>query len=208
MAIVKTPTMQREEEGKNLITLLSCLKEKVDEDKVNLRNCILHLNGVLERYYTYQDTQLSTADKLKRNIVLLEHKKCDTINSEPRCNVHDIAEDTRSLIDSVISEVKALGIPRKNTSEDHSVNVNVSQNQEQNQHQEVIVKILLEAVKDELTGRQRKEVLEIAKNSATPEEARKGIWEKLKEFGADVSANIVANILTNPNVWSTLGALL
>jgi hypothetical protein len=70
------------------------------------------------------------------------------------------------------------------------------------------VSILLESIKDELTGRQRKEVLEIAKNSATPEEAHKGIWEKLKEFGADVSANIVANILTNPNVWSTLGALL
>lgn len=59
MAIVKTPTMQREEEGRNLVTLLSNLKEKVDEDKVNLKNCILQLNGVLERYYTLQDTQLS-----------------------------------------------------------------------------------------------------------------------------------------------------
>lgn len=59
MAIVKTPTMQREEEGRNLVTLLSNLKEKVDEDKVNLKNFILQLNGVLERCCTLQDTQLS-----------------------------------------------------------------------------------------------------------------------------------------------------
>jgi hypothetical protein len=208
MAIVKTPTMQREEEARNLVTLFSCLKEQVDEDKVNLRNCILHLNGVLERYYTLQDTPLSTAEKLKRNILLLEHKKCDKITSDPRCNVHDIAEDTKSLIGSVLSEVKALGLPTKKTAQEHSVNVttNVSQNQEQSQT--VIVNILLDAIKDELTGRQRKEILEIAKNSTTPEEARKSILDKLKEFGSDVTASIVANIITNPNVWSTLSALL
>lgn len=108
----------------------------------------------------------------------------------------------------MVSEVKALGIPIKKANQDRSVNVttNVSQNQEQNQT--VIVDILLEAIKDELTGRQRKEITEIVNESVTPEEARKTILEKLKDFGHDVSASIVANILTNPNVWNTLGSLL
>ena len=108
----------------------------------------------------------------------------------------------------LFSEVKALGIPTNKPADDHSVNVSVSQNQKQSQHQDVIVNILLDAIKDELTGRQQKEILEIAKNSETPEEARKSIIDKIKGFGDDVAANIIANILTNPSVWSTLGALI
>lgn len=200
--------MLRTVEINNFTSLLSSIKEKVVEDKVILKDCILQLNGVLERYYCFQDTQLSTADKLKRNILLLERKKCESMPSEPRCNLHDIVEDTRSLIESVISEVKALGIPRKKTANDHSVNVNVSQSQEQRQTQNIIVEILLDAIKDELTGRQRKEIIEIAKRSGTPEEARKGLIEKIKEYGKDVSASIVANLITNPSIWNALGSLL
>ena len=188
--------------------LLSNIKDKVDEDKVILKNCLIQLNGVLERYYTYQDTQLHTAEKLKSDILILERKKTNSLGADPRCNVHDIAEDTRSLIDSIVDEIKALGIPKRKETDDHSVNVSVSQNQKQSQHQDVIVNILLEAIKDELTGRQRKEIIEIANNSKTPEEARKNIFDKLKEYGEGVSASIVANILTNPNVWSTIGSLL
>ena len=208
MMMVKTPSQQREEDSRNLVTLLSTIKDKVDEDIVNLKNCILHLTGVLERFYTYQDTQLSTADKLKRNILILERKRIDTLSSEPRCNIHDIAEDTRTFIDSIISEVNSLGIPVKKTNLDHSINVttNVSQNQEQTQS--VVIDILLDAIKDELTGRQRKEILEIVKDSVTPEEARKSLLDKIKEFGSGVSASIIANILTNPRVWNTLGSLL
>lgn len=67
---------------------------------------------------------------------------------------------------------------------------------------------MIEAVKDELTGKQRKELLEIAKNAKDPEKARKSIFDKIKGFGEDVAANIVANIVTNPEVWQGLGALL
>ena len=200
--------MLRSTEINNLVLLLSNIKDKVDEDKVILKNCLIQLNGVLERYYTYQDTQLHTAEKLKSDILILERKKTNSLGADPRCNVHDIAEDTRSLIDSIVDEIKALGIPKRKETDDHSVNVSVSQNQKQSQHQDVIVNILLEAIKDELTGRQRKEIIEIANNSKTPEEARKNIFDKLKEYGEGVSASIVANILTNPNVWSTIGSLL
>lgn len=101
-----------------------------------------------------------------------------------------------------------MGIPKRKEADSHSVNVSVSQNQKQSQHQDVIVNILLEAIKDELTGRQRKEIIEIAASSKTPEEARKSIFDKLKEYGEGVSASIIANILTNPSVWSTIGSLL
>lgn len=212
MSIIKSPTQIREEQAQGLISLLNDIKAKVGEDKVNLKNALIQLNGVLERFYDYQDTHLTTADKLKRSILILEKKKCDSLSSEPRCNVHDIAEDTRTLCESVIAEVKALGIPTQRTASDKSVNVNttVTQNQEQrqSQQQDVIIKILLEAAKDELTGKQRKELLAIAEETLDPQEARKSIFAKLKEFGGDVAANIVANIITNPHVWQNIGSLL
>lgn len=208
MAVIKSPTQIREEQARGLITLLESIKKVVVEDRDNLKVNIQRLNGALERFYTPFDTYRLAAQKLNRNISLLLSKKTNEIKGEPRCNVHYIAEDTTHLIDTVINEVKLIGIPNAKISDDHSVNVNVSQNQEQSQHQDVIVNILLDAIKDELTGRQRKEILEIAKNCETPEEARKSIYDKIKEFGGDVSANIVANILTNPSVWSTIGALI
>lgn len=212
MAIVKSPTQIREEQSHGLISLLKEIKTKVDEDKVNLRNVLNQLNGILERFYNPQDTHLTTADKLKRYILILEKKKCNAISSEPRCNAHDIAVDTITLCDTIIAEIKALGIPTRKSVNDNSVNVNTtvtqSQDQKQSQRQEVIIKNLIEAVKDELTGKQRKELLEITKETMDPKEAHKSILNKLKEFGKDVSANIIANIMTNPLVWQNLGTLV
>ena len=139
MAIVKTPTQIREEQTQGLLSLLNDIKSRVDEDKVTLKNVVLQLNGILERFYDSYDTQLVTADKLKRHILILERKKCETLSSEPRCNIHDIAEDARSLCDTIISEVKALGLPTQKNANDKSVNVNttVTQNQEQSQNQDL-----------------------------------------------------------------------
>lgn len=212
MSIIKSPTQIREEQARGLISLLNDIKAKLDEDKVKLRNALIQLNGVLERFYDPSDTQLSTAEKLKRYILILEKKKCDSIPSDPRCNLHDISEDTKTLIDAVVAEVNALGLPVRKNVNDKSVNVSttVTQNQEQhqNQQQDVVVKILLEAAKDELNGKQRKELLEIVENTKDPKKAQNSIFAKLKEFGEDVAANIVANIMTNPQVWQKIGFLL
>lgn len=212
MDIVKTPTQIREEQTLGFISLLKDIKARINLDKVNLKNLIVQLNGIMERFYEPQDTLLSTADKLKRYILILEKHKCEAISSESRCNIHDIADDTKSLCDSIIAEVNALGIPTRKTVSDKSVNVNTtvtqSQEQKQSQHQDVIVRILLDAAKDELTGRQRKELLEIAETIKDPKEAHKSVLSKLKEFGEDVAANIVANIITYPQVWQNIASLL
>ena len=211
MAIIKSPTQIRDEQARGLISLLSNIKATVDENKIKLKNALVQLNGVLERFYDYKDTQLRTAEQLKSNILILEREKCSSI-SDSCCNIHDIAEDTKVLIDSIIAEVEALGLPERKVTLDKSVNVNtmVSQNQEQhqNQKQDVIVKILLEAVKDELTGKQWKELLAVAKVTTDPVESRKSILDKIKSFGEGVASNIVANIVTNPVVWQSLGTFI
>jgi hypothetical protein len=72
----------------------------------------------------------------------------------------------------------------------------------------MIADIFLDSIKDELTGKQRKELLAVANEFKDPKEAYVNVVEKLKEFGIDVSANIVANILTSPTVWTTIDSIL
>ena len=86
-----------------------------------------------------------------------------------------------------------------------TTNINNNNSQSQNQEQLLAVNLFIEAIKDDLTGRQIKElkaVVEEADNDL--QKARPGILAKLKEFGGDVTSNIIANILTNPMIWGGL----
>ena len=86
-----------------------------------------------------------------------------------------------------------------------TTNINNTNNQSQSQEQSLAVQLFIEAIKDDLTGHQTKElkaVVEEADNDL--QKARPGILAKLAEFGKDVASNIVANILTNPMIWNGL----
>lgn len=86
-----------------------------------------------------------------------------------------------------------------------TTNVSNTNTQSQNQEQSLAIDIFLEAIKDDLTGKQIKELKEVLTESGNDaEKARGGIIEKLKSFGSDVAANIVANILTNPIIGGGL----
>lgn len=86
-----------------------------------------------------------------------------------------------------------------------NTNINNSNSQSQSQEQSTAVKIFLEAIKDDLTGKQVKEIKQVvADNNNDLEKSKNGIMQKLKSFGSDVAVNIIANILTNPAIWSGL----
>lgn len=101
-------------------------------------------------------------------------------------------------------------VPQKNNEKtgkgvNITANINNTNSQSQNQEQSIAVNIFLEAIKDDLTGRQIKELKEvIAKSGSDKEKARDGIIAKLKSFGSDVASNIFANIITNPLIWLSL----
>jgi len=84
------------------------------------------------------------------------------------------------------------------------VNVHQTQNQEQNQSQRIAILIFLEAIKDELTGKQLKELKAIVSEESEPEKARSKVIEKLKSFGENVLTSILTNIITSPTIWSGL----
>lgn len=81
-----------------------------------------------------------------------------------------------------------------------AVTVNINQSQTQNQE----INIFIDAISDELTGKQYKELKSIAQEDSNPDTSKQKIVEKLRSFGSDVLSNIVANIITNPSIWNCM----
>ena len=83
--------------------------------------------------------------------------------------------------------------------------INNSNSQSQSQEQSMAVALVIEAIKDDLTGRQIKELKSVVAEADNDlHKARPSIIAKLKEFGSDIASNIVANLLTNPMIWGGL----
>lgn len=81
--------------------------------------------------------------------------------------------------------------------------INNSNSQYQSQELSIAAQLFIEAIKDNLTGRQIKELKTIVADADNDvQKTRPIIIDKLKSFGADVASNIVANLLTNPVIWS------
>ena len=94
---------------------------------------------------------------------------------------------------------------RKDTEKGVNITITNTNSQSQSQEQSLAVELFIEAIKDDLTGRQIKELKSVVAEADNDlQKARPGILAKLKEFGADVASNIVANILTNPMIWGGL----
>lgn len=122
---------------------------------------------------------------------------------EKSCNnpihMHDMIGILKSL-----SEIQtAFEFPTEASRPVSPVTVNVVQNQSQNQNQTIA--IFLDSIKDELTGKQLRELREIIEEESDQAKAKTKIWDKVKSFGVDVLSNIVTNLITNPNIWSSLG---
>lgn len=92
---------------------------------------------------------------------------------------------------------------KKNTDIVHPTsNITINNSQNQTQSQEIAINIFLDAIKDELTGKQMKEIKEICEEDDNSPETKNKILDKLKSFGVDVLSNVVAGIITNPSIWS------
>ena len=63
--------------------------------------------------------------------------------------------------------------------------------------------LLIDSIQEELKGSELKEIQTIIDDEEIESETKKSkIIETLKKFGGDVATNIVANILTNPALYS------
>lgn len=114
-----------------------------------------------------------------------------------------------AVLPTVIPDNRTTQVTEKKGKGKDSINVvttiNNTNNQSQTQEQSLAVELFVEAIKDDLTGRQLKELKAVVAEADNDlQKARPGILAKLVEFGSDVASNIVANILTNPKIWGGL----
>ena len=127
---------------------------------------------------------------------------------------YNLSPDQQTQLLVILESLASLPtiIPSKkslNKAGKEEININTTFNntnsQSQNQEQSFAFNLFLEAIKDDLTGRQVKELKQIvADNNDDLEKAKPTIIEKLKSFGPNVAASIVANLITNPSIWSWL----
>ncbi|MBQ2886985.1 MAG: peptide chain release factor 1 [Alphaproteobacteria bacterium] len=114
-----------------------------------------------------------------------------------------------AVLPTVIPDNRTTQVTEKKGKRKDVINVvttiNNTNSQSQNQEQSLAVELFIEAVKDDLNGRQIKELKAVVAEADNDlQKARPGVLAKLKEFGADVASNIVANLLTNPMIWGGL----
>ena len=110
-------------------------------------------------------------------------------------------EELLAILNAIaaLSTIIKNDIQMKNEKETNIV-VNVSNNntQSQNQEQSMVVQQFLDAFRDELTGRQLKELKSVIADADNDlHKAKPKIMDKLMEFGGNVASNILATILTN-----------
>ena len=114
-----------------------------------------------------------------------------------------------AVLPTVIPDNRTTQVAEKKSNGKDAINVvttiNNTNSQSQTQEQSLAVQLFIEAIKDDLTGRQIKELKSVVAEADNDlHKARPSIIAKLKEFGSDVASNIVANLLTNPMIWGGL----
>lgn len=144
-------------------------------------------------------------EKIKQSFEEIERRKKYGIGFNPK-SPENFKNQFLAEIREIIKGVDSVGLPKPKIDKMSAVinnNNNMSQTQSQNQTQEIAITIFLESIKDELTGRQIKEIKEIMDQEDDINQAKPKIIEKLKSFGGDVLSNVIANIITNPTIWAS-----
>jgi len=120
---------------------------------------------------------------------------------------HLTKSKAQEILAGHIRNLQRFGYHDKEVAETIS-RVNVAVNQHNNQTQSTIINnnltIIYEAISDELTGSQLKELKAIIETDMEPAEKKKSFTDKINGFGENVASNILANIVCNPEVYGAL----
>ncbi len=120
-------------------------------------------------------------------------------------------KEAQVYLENIIKDLEHFGVPVSNKpSEDKSVklHVNQSNNQTQNTSVNVGLELIFDVIKGELRNSEIEQLKEILDSKEDEKTKKKNFIEKIKSFGSDVSSNILANLLTNPQVYEQLNQML
>ena len=99
--------------------------------------------------------------------------------------------ELKQLLTGYIKELEELGHPKQ---QEKTIGQQININQSVN------INFIIESLKEELNGKEIKELKEAYNKGKTPEEKKNNVVDKLKKFGTDLASNVLASIITNPNI--------
>jgi hypothetical protein len=158
--------------------------------------------STLMNIYAESDTRIKSFEEIQS----YQHFGFTGIDRFP-----DAKQEAEAILKSLITDIKDFGIMRYDSkSITGGININLNQHNSQNQSTTVSVnfELIIESLKYGLSGAQIEEVKEILESNLEPKEKKITFLEKIKSFGSDVASNILANLLTNPQVYQQLGGML
>ena len=190
------------------------LEELIQEHKERIKILRYHREAFIP-YYDYEnmETYHLWIEKTKRYMrqnfsgdpAINEFETLATKALEPEQQKRLLAIVEALAIIPASTPRQQIDSRRKDTEKGVNITITNTNSQSQNQEQSLAVQLFIEAIKDDLTGRQIKELKAVVAEADNDlQKARPGILAKLAEFGSDVTSNIVANILTNPMIWGGL----
>ena len=95
-------------------------------------------------------------------------------------------------------------ITERKTRKGTNVFISNTNNQSQQQSQQQIIEIFIQLLEDQLSKSQLNEIKQVVEEEGDLEKAKPKVIDKLKSFGENVASNILANIITNPAIWTLL----
>jgi len=180
---------------------LTNIKDSLDVDKAILDKNISALSSIVERFYSKNSPYQERVKYFAGAISQLKVFKRDN-NPVYGFSTESIKNDISNLIDNIIQEINNVGLPDNDLKIDKSINI--TNNLSQNQSQSLELNFVLDVLRDELNGKQIKELKEIIGGGEDIEVKKERMINKLKSFGENVLAGITAGLITNPNIFTQL----
>lgn len=195
-------SMSLDDNTSSIIIQLKKIDSEIDDLNLNdTHSKITFFRRIIERHFE-SSSYLKDLDVLKSNIDLLKLMKKESFNL---IKLSDVKSTIKGLIQNVISEIEHFNLPTMKQSKiDRSININNHNTNNNTQNLTVDLEFLKELFKDNLTGKQFKELQEILAEDNDSTVSTSKLIDKIKNFGGDVASNIVAGLLTNPQVYSAL----
>lgn len=178
----------------NFIEALNEIKEANIKDTSSLQVWQSKAINIIVRVYGKDSKQ-------EEQIKSINFRTFASLNGPRTNNSKNCNEQAKGLIEGFISDIKRFGLP-ENKDPNITQGINITLNQSQQQNQSIKLDVILGALQDELNGKQLKEIQEIIDNNEPIEEKKVSIINKIMSFGSGLASNILANILTNPSLYS------
>lgn len=194
-------------------TTLEALIKEQNERILQLEERLPPPNVIMPPYYEYEDKSFYTKwlQRTKRFLYTQFPGDKDVDNFERISKKKLRPAQQKELLAILEAFLEYPDIVEKENPNRSNRNININTNisntntQSQQQSQQQTIEILVKALEDQLSISQRKELRQVVdEEKGDLEKAKPKLIDKIKSFGENVASNILANIISNPAIWSCL----